>query len=151
MKKLNQLSKKDFERVIHALSSLCLPDVVDEKYIRQLCRNGFFYGNDFPYSFPQFCSIVRNEDNFKGIIRGKEMKLFSGIDYEVLKNGGRKEYAFYYVLTRRDFFNISAIEKECGITRTSLTNAMNRKQKSFSNSELLVDFLDSSFAGWDSE
>ena len=59
--------------------------------------------------------------------------------------------AFQYIKERRKFFNISSIEEHCGITRTSLLNAINRNQKSFGQSEKLIEFLDSLFVGWDSE
>lgn len=59
--------------------------------------------------------------------------------------------AFQYIKERRKFLNISAIEEQCGITRTSLLNAINRKQKSFGQSDKLIEFLNSFFDGWDSE
>jgi len=59
--------------------------------------------------------------------------------------------AFIYIKDRRKFLNISSIEEHCGITRTSLLNAINRNQKSFGQSDKLVKFLSSFFAGWDKE
>ena len=57
--------------------------------------------------------------------------------------------AFNYIKERRNFFNLSKIEKDCGITRTSLTNAINRNQKSFGQSDLLIPFLNRHFKCWD--
>lgn len=57
--------------------------------------------------------------------------------------------AFQYIKQRRKFFNISSIEDHCGITRTSLLNAINRDQKSFGQSDSLNLFLDDFFPGWD--
>lgn len=56
--------------------------------------------------------------------------------------------AFQYIKAHRKFFNISAIEESCGITRTSLLNAINRNQKSFGDAAKLVSFLDKNFKGW---
>lgn len=58
--------------------------------------------------------------------------------------------AFQYIKDRRKFLNISSIEEHCGITRTSLLNAINRNQKSFGQSDKLIEFLNSFFSGWDS-
>lgn len=59
--------------------------------------------------------------------------------------------AFQYIKDRRKFLNVSSIEQHCGITRTSLLNAINRNQKSFGQSDKLIKFLNSFFEGWDSE
>lgn len=59
--------------------------------------------------------------------------------------------AFQYIKDRRKFLNISSIEEHCGITRTSLLNAINRNQKSFGQSDKLIKFLNSFFSGWNSE
>ena len=53
--------------------------------------------------------------------------------------------AFQYIKDRRKFLNISAIEKHCGIIRTSLTNAISRNQKCFRQSGKLIDFLEENF------
>ncbi len=63
----------------------------------------------------------------------------------------KKEKAFRYIKDRRKFLNISSIEEYCGITRTSLLNAINRNQKSFGQSDKLIEFLNSFFEGWDNE
>jgi CRISPR/Cas system CSM-associated protein Csm2 small subunit len=59
--------------------------------------------------------------------------------------------AFQYIKDRRKFLNISSIEQDCEITRTSLLNAINRNQKSFGQSDKLIEFLNSFFSGWDSD
>ena len=56
--------------------------------------------------------------------------------------------AFEYIKSRRQFLNISSIENEAGIKRTSLLNAINRNQKTFGDSDKLAVFLDSHFKGW---
>lgn len=62
-----------------------------------------------------------------------------------------EQLAFHYIKDRRKFFNISAIEEYCCITRTSLLNAINRGQQTFGQSDKLVDFLNEFFAGWEKE
>lgn len=59
-----------------------------------------------------------------------------------------KNDPFSYIRSRRRFLNITSIEEESGISRSSLTNAINRKQNSFGQSEALKDFLDNHFTGW---
>lgn len=49
--------------------------------------------------------------------------------------------ALKYVADRKKFLSVRSIEKECGITPTSLTNAINRGQSSFKQSDLLIPFL----------
>lgn len=58
--------------------------------------------------------------------------------------------AFNYIKKNRRYLNISAIEEAAGITRTSLMTAINRDQKRFGNSNLLTDFLNQEFEGWNS-
>lgn len=57
--------------------------------------------------------------------------------------------AFQFIKERKDFFNKSKIEKYCGITRTSLGNAINRNQENFESSDLLIPFLNKYFKGWE--
>lgn len=56
--------------------------------------------------------------------------------------------ALQYIASRRKFLNLSKVEELCGITRTSLTNAINRNQKNFGQSDLLIPFLNKYFKGW---
>ncbi len=62
-----------------------------------------------------------------------------------------KNKAFTHIKDRRKFLNISSIEEHCGITRTSLLNAINRDQNGFGQSDKLIEFLNSFFEGWDSD
>jgi hypothetical protein len=61
------------------------------------------------------------------------------------------QHALKYITDRRKYFNISKIEDHCGITRTALLNAINRKQTTFGQSDLLVPFLNKYFEGWNSQ
>jgi len=49
-----------------------------------------------------------------------------------------KQTAFNYIKQNKDLLNISEIERQCSLKRTSLLNAINRNQKSFGQSEKLV-------------
>lgn len=46
--------------------------------------------------------------------------------------------SFQYFKDNKDLLNISEIERRCSLKRTSLLNAVNRNQKSYSQSEKLV-------------
>ena len=58
------------------------------------------------------------------------------------------EQALDYVKSNQKYLNITSIEESSGITRTSLTTAINRDQKRFGQANHLVRFLDNNFDGW---
>ena len=49
-----------------------------------------------------------------------------------------KQTAFNYIKQNKDLLNISEIERQCSLKRTSLLNAINRNQNSFGQSDKLV-------------
>lgn len=61
----------------------------------------------------------------------------------------RGDRAFIWLRDRRELFNISGVEKACGIGRTTLLNAINKGQDSFRDSDRLAALLDQKFEGWD--
>lgn len=66
-----------------------------------------------------------------------------------MKNQNKGALAFQFIKDRARFLNKSEVEKECGITRTALGNAINRDQKNFKDSDKLIPFLDQYFNGWE--
>lgn len=48
------------------------------------------------------------------------------------------ENAFSYIKQNKNLLNISEIERQCDLKRTSLLNAVNRNQNSFGQSDKLV-------------
>tara|TARA_R110000850_G_scaffold273949_1_gene410960 strand:- start:30 stop:233 length:204 start_codon:yes stop_codon:yes gene_type:complete len=50
----------------------------------------------------------------------------------------QSQSAFNYIKQNKDLLNISEIERQCDLKRTSLLNAVNRNQKRFGQSNKLV-------------
>lgn len=68
--------------------------------------------------------------------------------YDNMNIKALSQEAFEFVKKARELLNLSQVERVCGIRRTSLINAVNRKQNKFKYSDKLIPVLDKHLPGW---
>jgi len=83
---LRKLNKNQLERVLYALSTICLPVAINKEYVDQLIANGVFTkGEDMPYDQKEFVEMAQNEENFWGKNYGHNMRDYKDRNVQHLK------------------------------------------------------------------